>query len=114
VAGEKIRHLGLDRLREQRTRTLTQNVGERISERPWLGKLENGSLGHGVSLVWDDFCQRYFSGFLAPMVGSCLRLSADRSSQTKRRLQPSGSWKQNGPRGARHSAQIIAPHTCIR
>jgi hypothetical protein len=114
VAGEKIRYLGLDRSRKQRTRALTQNVGERIGKDPWLGKLENVSLGHGVSLVWDDFCQRYFSGFLAPMVGSCLRLGADRSSRTRRRLQPSGSWKQNGPRGARHSAQIIAPHTCIR
>ena len=51
VAGEKIRHLGLDRLREQRTRALTQNVGERIGKGPWLGKLENVSLGHGVSLL---------------------------------------------------------------
>jgi hypothetical protein len=32
VAGEKIRHLGLDRPREQRTRPLTQNVGERIGK----------------------------------------------------------------------------------
>jgi hypothetical protein len=74
MAGEKFRHLGLDRLREQRTRSLTQNVGEQIGKGPWLGELENVSLGHGVSLVWGDFCQRYFSGFLSPMVGSCLRL----------------------------------------
>ena len=53
MAGEKIRHFGLDRVREQRTRPLTQNVGERIGKGPWLGKLENVSLGHGVSLVWE-------------------------------------------------------------
>jgi hypothetical protein len=47
-------HLGLDRPREQRMRALTQNVGERIGKGPWLGKLENVSLGHGVSLlVWE-------------------------------------------------------------
>ena len=35
VAGEKIRHLGLDRSRKQRTRALTQNFGERIGKGPW-------------------------------------------------------------------------------
>lgn len=36
VAGEKIRYLGLDRSRKQRTRALTQNFGERISKGPWV------------------------------------------------------------------------------
>jgi hypothetical protein len=103
------------RLRQHAAGAFTSKLGQRIVDRIRLTERDDSAISrHGVSLVWDDFCQRYFSGFLAPMVGSCLRLSADRSSQTKRRLQPSGSWKQNGPRGARHSAQIIAPHTCIR
>ena len=44
VAGEKIRHLGLNRAREQHTRALTQDFGEQIGEGPWLRKLENASL----------------------------------------------------------------------
>src|SRR5271165_887888 len=51
VASEKLCHLGLDCLREQGTRALTQDVGERIGKGPWLGKLENVSLSHGVSLL---------------------------------------------------------------
>jgi hypothetical protein len=39
------------RTRPQRTRAVAQNFGERIGECPWLGKLENFSLGHGVSLL---------------------------------------------------------------
>src|SRR5208282_2025396 len=51
VLGEKFRNLGLDRPRQQRTRAAAQNLGERIGESPWLGELENVSLGHGVSLL---------------------------------------------------------------
>src|SRR5208282_5790312 len=51
VLGEKFRNLGLDRPRQQRTRAAAQNFGERIGESPWLGELENVSLGHGVSLL---------------------------------------------------------------
>jgi hypothetical protein len=41
----------LDSPRQQRTRATAQNFGERIGECPWLGELENVSLGHGVSLL---------------------------------------------------------------
>src|SRR6267154_1014738 len=51
VLGEEVRNLGLDRLRQQRTRAVAQNFGERIGESPWLSELENVSLGHGVSLL---------------------------------------------------------------
>jgi tetratricopeptide (TPR) repeat protein len=51
MLGQELRHLGLNGPRQQRTRATTQNFGERISESPWLGQLENVSLGHGVSLL---------------------------------------------------------------
>ena len=103
------------RLRQHAAGALSGKLGQRIVDGIRLTERDDSAISrHGVSLVWDNFCQRYFSGFLAPMVGSCLRLGADCSSRTRRRLQPTGSWKQNGPRRARHSAQIIAPHTCIR
>lgn len=41
----------LHRLRQQRPGTAAQHFGQWIGERPWLGKLENVSLGHGVSLL---------------------------------------------------------------
>src|ERR671930_1793995 len=43
--------LGLDRLRQQRSCAVAQNLGQRISKTSWLGELENVSVGHGVSLL---------------------------------------------------------------
>ena len=67
-----------------------------------------------VSLVWDDFCQRYFFTILSPMVRSGFASApivvTNRTTASNRVAVES----KNGPRGARHSAQIIAPHTCIR
>jgi hypothetical protein len=38
-----------NRLREKCSRPVAQDLGQRISERPWLGELQNVSVGHGVS-----------------------------------------------------------------
>jgi hypothetical protein len=43
------RHLGFDRLRKKRACSVAQDLGQRISESPWLGELQNVSVGHGVS-----------------------------------------------------------------
>src|SRR5712692_9796992 len=51
MAAEQGHNLGLDGLRQQRSRAVAQNLGQRVSESPWLGKLENVSVGHGVSLL---------------------------------------------------------------
>jgi hypothetical protein len=44
-------NLGLDGLRQQRSRAVAQHLGQRIRKSSWLGELENVSLGHGVSLL---------------------------------------------------------------
>jgi hypothetical protein len=51
VRGEKLGDLDLDGLGQERPRTVAQNLGQRIDKTVWLGKLENVSLGHGVSLL---------------------------------------------------------------
>src|ERR1044072_10022076 len=52
VAAEEGCDLRLDSLRQQRSRTLAQNFGERIGEGFWLKQRGNVILGHGVSLLW--------------------------------------------------------------
>src|SRR4051812_11430457 len=52
VAAEEGCDLGLDSLRQQRSRALAQNFGERIGEGFWLNQLGNIILDHGVSLLW--------------------------------------------------------------
>src|SRR5215471_8209758 len=44
-------NLGLDRLRQQRSRAVAQHLGQGISKSSWLAERENVSLGHGVSLL---------------------------------------------------------------
>src|SRR3954465_14469073 len=51
MLGEKFGHLGLDRLRQQGARPVTQHLGERVGERPWLKQLDHVSIGHRVSLL---------------------------------------------------------------
>src|SRR5215211_6945074 len=51
MLGEKFGHLGLDRLGQQGARSVAQNLGERVGERPWLKQLDDVSIGHGVSLL---------------------------------------------------------------
>jgi len=51
MATEQARNLGLDSLRQQRSRAVAQNLGQRIGKSSWLGELENVSVGHGVSLL---------------------------------------------------------------
>ncbi len=51
MAAEQGRHFRLDGLRQQRSRAVAQNLGQRVGKSSWLGELENVSLGHGVSLL---------------------------------------------------------------
>src|ERR1700719_378608 len=51
MAAEQSRNLGLDRLRQQRSRAVAQNLAQRVGKSSWLGELENISVGHGVSLL---------------------------------------------------------------
>jgi hypothetical protein len=51
MAAHKSRNLGLDRLRQQRSRAIAQNLGQRIGKRSWLGESQDVSVGHGVSLL---------------------------------------------------------------
>src|SRR5258706_3317573 len=51
MAAEQARNLGLDRLRQKRSRAVAQNLGQRIGKSSWLRELENISVGHGVSLL---------------------------------------------------------------
>src|SRR4051794_11366458 len=49
--GSLVRDLRLNGLCQQGTCPAAQNLGERIREGPWLRKLENVSVDHGVSLL---------------------------------------------------------------
>src|SRR6516162_4354238 len=51
IAAEQARNLGLDGLRQNRSRAVAQNLGQRIAKSSWLRELENISVGHGVSLL---------------------------------------------------------------
>src|SRR6516162_2900611 len=51
MAGEQDCDLGLHRLRQQRSRAVAQNLGQRVRKSSWLAELENVSVGHGVSLL---------------------------------------------------------------
>ncbi len=52
VVAEKACNLGLHSVRQQRSRAIAQNLGQRIGKSSWLRELENISVGHGVSLLW--------------------------------------------------------------
>src|SRR3954466_11599261 len=52
MLGEKFGHFCLNRLRQQGARPVTQHLGERIGERPWLKQFDDVSIGHGVSLLY--------------------------------------------------------------
>src|SRR4051794_12374757 len=51
VAAEEGCDLRLDGLRQQGSRALAQNFGERIGELGWLDQLDDSILDHGVSLL---------------------------------------------------------------
>src|SRR4051812_45319522 len=51
VAAEEGCDLRLDGLRQQGSRALAQNFGERVGERGWLDQLDDSILDHGVSLL---------------------------------------------------------------
>src|SRR4051794_10895115 len=52
VAAEEGCDLRLDGLRQQGSRALAQNFGERVGERGWLDQLDDIILDHDVSLLW--------------------------------------------------------------
>ena len=51
VAIKERRHLRLDRPRQQGPGAAAQYLGQRIGKRRWPGKLQNGIVTHGVSLL---------------------------------------------------------------
>src|SRR4051794_34261771 len=51
MAAEEGGDLGLDGLRQQGSRALAQNFGERVGELCWLDQLDDSILAHGVSLL---------------------------------------------------------------
>src|SRR5215470_933412 len=48
---EKLSNLRLDRLGQQRTRAAAQDLCQGVGEDPWLGELDDVTVGHGVSLL---------------------------------------------------------------
>src|SRR5204862_1233205 len=44
-------HLRCDSLGQKRAGTAAQHLSQRVGKRAWLGKLENITVGHGVSLL---------------------------------------------------------------
>src|SRR5690242_2296212 len=51
MALEKPGHLRCDSLGQKRAGTAAQHLSQRVANRAWLGKLENITVGHGVSLL---------------------------------------------------------------
>ena len=51
MRAEEVGDLGLDGLSQQGTRPVAQHLGELVVERPWLNQLDDGIVGHGVSLL---------------------------------------------------------------
>src|SRR5271165_5696077 len=49
MVAEQGRNFGLNGLRQQRSRAVAQNLGQRIGKSSWLGEWKNISVGHGVS-----------------------------------------------------------------
>src|SRR3954466_10023747 len=96
MLGEKFGHFCLNRLRQQGARPVTQHLGERIGERPWLKQLDHVSIGHGVSLL----CWRS-GGANTPTIRRLLPVS---SSPTSR--HSSVGWTPNSDDS---SARVFSP-----
>src|SRR6185369_11001539 len=52
IAPQEVSDFRLDRVREQGTRTVTQNLSQRIAESSRLSQLDDVTVVHGVSLLW--------------------------------------------------------------
>src|SRR5256885_13212030 len=48
---QKLGDLHFDGLGQQRTRAAPQDLGKAIDKGPWLGELDDVTVGHGVSLL---------------------------------------------------------------
>src|SRR4051812_26436586 len=109
MAAEEGCDLGLDGLRQQGSRTLAQNFGERVGEGFWLDQLDDIILGHGVSLLrWRS------GGSNTPTIRRLnpsppLRTSARSTTPTIRHLNPSRIY--HFPRIPREREREL--YTCI-
>src|SRR4029079_18752954 len=52
IAPQDVSDFRLERVREQGTRTVTQNLSQRIAESSRLSQLDDVTVVHGVSLLW--------------------------------------------------------------
>src|SRR4051812_26336358 len=105
MAAEEGCDLGLDGLRQQGSRTLAQNFGERVGELGWLDQLDDLILDHGVSLL------RWRSG--GSNTPTIRRLNPSRRHQLPRipRLtEPSRCPRENLPM---RGLQAYSPCGCL-
>src|ERR1051325_3450871 len=96
---EELGDLGLDRLRQQGARSVAQHLGEQVSKRPWLKQLDDGSIGHGVSLL----CWRR-GGANTPTIRRLLPLSPSPTS--------ANSSQPVAPRPRRSATESSLSATC--
>ena len=98
---QELRDLRLDGLGQQRARTVAQNLGELVIERPWLNQLDNAIVGQGISLL-----QWRVEASNAPTIcrlhqftpSPTLGLSSNEGSARDRRVALSSSlWKPEDP-----------------
>jgi hypothetical protein len=91
VGTEERGYLRFDGLGQKGTGAAAQNVGQRIGKRPWLGKLDDITVGHGVSLLQWRSGARTATPHIA---GQDLRLAEDhwRLRQTKFRGLDRVAW----------------------
>ena len=93
VAAKEGCDLRLDGLRQQRSRALAQNFGERVGERGWLDQLDDMILGPGVSLLWWRS-----GGSNTPTI---------RRLNPSRRYQPPGIPPELLPEPTNHAAVVV-------
>jgi hypothetical protein len=63
MAAQQGGHLGLNRLRQQRSCAVTQDLGQRIGECSWLGELENISPTFPTGPLILEFCRQKLNLF---------------------------------------------------
>src|SRR4051794_22134989 len=105
VAAEEGCDLGLDGLRQQGSRALAQNFGERIGELGWLDQLDDSILDHGVSLLrWRE--ARTPPRYAASTPHAVTNFRAYLCRYGVAVLEPDGLYA-GGPAGHFHSATKI-------
>src|SRR6185437_12585955 len=107
IAPQEVSDFRLDRVREQGTRTVTQNLSQRIAESSRLSQLDDVTVVHGVSLLW------WRSGgsntpTIRRLTPSCRHqlpriARLEKRRQKKRPHTPAASQDQDGTRPVPHS-----------